>query len=186
MPNGGMPVFTLIATGWRYRKIFFYKKSTVLRYVVALENCSDESHSLKRVVGFWFPDLKKKHDTKYFKVSLHNVHYFGTLMEKFTWFDPLDVTGCVNVYVVVLRSRWCLIKVSWTCSPLVRWGRSWQDERCISLVFGRQHMNALLRHLNELSVHDHYHGVSTAVCLSTVLSFLLEMYGKVKQQVCVE
>jgi len=59
MPNGGMPVFTLIATGWRYRKIFFYKKSTVLRYVVALENCSDESHSLKRVVGFWFPDLKK-------------------------------------------------------------------------------------------------------------------------------
>jgi len=28
MPNGGMPVFTLIATGWRYRKIFFYKKST--------------------------------------------------------------------------------------------------------------------------------------------------------------
>ena len=26
MPNGGMPVFTLIATGWRYRKIFFYKK----------------------------------------------------------------------------------------------------------------------------------------------------------------
>ena len=29
MPNGGMPVFTLIATGWRYRKIFFYKKSTV-------------------------------------------------------------------------------------------------------------------------------------------------------------
>ena len=30
MPNGGMPVFTLIATGWRYRKIFFYKKSTAL------------------------------------------------------------------------------------------------------------------------------------------------------------
>ena len=30
MPNGGMPVFTLIATGWRYRKIFFYKKSTDL------------------------------------------------------------------------------------------------------------------------------------------------------------
>ena len=28
MPNGGMPVFTSIATGWRYRKIFFYKKST--------------------------------------------------------------------------------------------------------------------------------------------------------------
>ena len=28
MPNGSMPVFTLIATGWRYRKIFFYKKST--------------------------------------------------------------------------------------------------------------------------------------------------------------
>ena len=28
MPNGGMPVFTLIATGWRYREIFFYKKST--------------------------------------------------------------------------------------------------------------------------------------------------------------
>ena len=28
MPNGGMPVFTLIAAGWRYRKIFFYKKST--------------------------------------------------------------------------------------------------------------------------------------------------------------
>jgi len=28
MPNGGMPVFTLIATGWQYRKIFFYKKST--------------------------------------------------------------------------------------------------------------------------------------------------------------
>jgi len=28
MPNGGMPVFTLIATGWRYRIIFFYKKST--------------------------------------------------------------------------------------------------------------------------------------------------------------
>jgi len=28
MPNWGMPVFTLIATGWRYRKIFFYKKST--------------------------------------------------------------------------------------------------------------------------------------------------------------
>jgi len=27
MPNGGMPVFTLIATGWRYRKIFFYKKA---------------------------------------------------------------------------------------------------------------------------------------------------------------
>ena len=27
MPNGGMPVFTLIATGWRYRKIFFYKKT---------------------------------------------------------------------------------------------------------------------------------------------------------------
>ena len=35
------------------------QKSTVLRYVVALENCSDESHTLKRVVGFWFPDLKK-------------------------------------------------------------------------------------------------------------------------------
>ena len=29
MPNGGMPVFTLIATGWRYRKIFFYKKALV-------------------------------------------------------------------------------------------------------------------------------------------------------------
>ena len=28
MPNGGMPVFTLIATGWRYRKIFFYNKSS--------------------------------------------------------------------------------------------------------------------------------------------------------------
>ena len=28
MPTGGMPVFTLIATGWRYRKMFFYKKST--------------------------------------------------------------------------------------------------------------------------------------------------------------
>ena len=27
MPNGGMRVFTLIATGWRYRKIFFYKKA---------------------------------------------------------------------------------------------------------------------------------------------------------------
>ena len=27
MLNGGMPVFTLIATGWRYRKIFFYKKA---------------------------------------------------------------------------------------------------------------------------------------------------------------
>jgi len=27
MPNGGMPVFTLIATGWRYREIFFYKKT---------------------------------------------------------------------------------------------------------------------------------------------------------------
>ena len=27
MPNGGMPVFTLYATGWRYRKIFFYKKA---------------------------------------------------------------------------------------------------------------------------------------------------------------
>ena len=27
MPNGDMPVFTLIATGWRYRKIFFYKKA---------------------------------------------------------------------------------------------------------------------------------------------------------------
>ena len=32
MPNGGMPVFTLIATGWRYRKIFFYKKSTEHRH----------------------------------------------------------------------------------------------------------------------------------------------------------
>ena len=30
MPNGGMPVFTLIATGWRYRKIFFYKKSNAV------------------------------------------------------------------------------------------------------------------------------------------------------------
>ena len=30
MPNGGMPVFTLIATGWRYRKIFFYKKSSAM------------------------------------------------------------------------------------------------------------------------------------------------------------
>jgi len=30
MPNGGMPVFTLIATGWRYRKIFSYKKSTAV------------------------------------------------------------------------------------------------------------------------------------------------------------
>jgi len=29
MPNGGMPVFTLIATGWRYRKIFFYKKALI-------------------------------------------------------------------------------------------------------------------------------------------------------------
>ena len=27
----GMPVFTLIATGWRYRKIFFYKKSTAAK-----------------------------------------------------------------------------------------------------------------------------------------------------------
>ena len=32
MPNGGMPVFTLIATGWRYRKIFFYKKALVATY----------------------------------------------------------------------------------------------------------------------------------------------------------
>jgi len=32
MPNGGMPVFTLTATGWWYRKIFFYKKSTVHMY----------------------------------------------------------------------------------------------------------------------------------------------------------
>ena len=32
MPNGGMPVFTLIATGWRYQKIFFYKKNTACFY----------------------------------------------------------------------------------------------------------------------------------------------------------
>ena len=31
MPNGGMPVFTLIATGCRYRKIFFYKKALCSR-----------------------------------------------------------------------------------------------------------------------------------------------------------
>ena len=31
MPNGGMPVFTLIATGWRYRKKFFYKKALIKR-----------------------------------------------------------------------------------------------------------------------------------------------------------
>jgi len=28
MPNGGMPVFTLIATGWWYRKIILLQKST--------------------------------------------------------------------------------------------------------------------------------------------------------------
>ena len=33
MPNGGMPVFTLIATGWRYRKIFFYKKAPNLLFL---------------------------------------------------------------------------------------------------------------------------------------------------------
>ena len=32
MPNGDMPVFTLIATGWRYRKIFFYKKALCKPY----------------------------------------------------------------------------------------------------------------------------------------------------------
>jgi len=37
MPNGGMPVFTLIATGWRYRKIFFYKKALFLA-------CADRIH----------------------------------------------------------------------------------------------------------------------------------------------
>ena len=30
MPNGGMPVFTLIATGLRYWKIFFYQKALVV------------------------------------------------------------------------------------------------------------------------------------------------------------
>ena len=29
MPNWGMSIFTLIATGWRYRKTFFYKKAPI-------------------------------------------------------------------------------------------------------------------------------------------------------------
>jgi len=41
MPNGGMPVSTLIATGWRYRKIFFYKKALLkyLKYLAVFKNC---------------------------------------------------------------------------------------------------------------------------------------------------
>ena len=43
MPNGGMPIFTLIATGWRYRKIFFYKKAlvqTIAACCWTTENCN--------------------------------------------------------------------------------------------------------------------------------------------------
>jgi len=46
MPNGGMPVFTLIATRWRYRKIFFYKKSTDAKWLKMMQHCSDMLSSI--------------------------------------------------------------------------------------------------------------------------------------------
>ena len=45
MPNVGMPVFTLIATGWRYRKIFFYKKAL---HISILERSKFLRHKLTR------------------------------------------------------------------------------------------------------------------------------------------
>ena len=37
--KSGCPVFTLIATGWRYRKIFFYKKALVMAVAYCLVCC---------------------------------------------------------------------------------------------------------------------------------------------------
>ena len=36
----GLPVFTLIATGWQYQKIFFYKKSTEWVYLPSVKSCT--------------------------------------------------------------------------------------------------------------------------------------------------